>query len=94
MISERTKAALQAAKRRGTRLGNPTIKAARKLASASLKAAADQFAANILPVIHEIQANGATSANAVAGKLNERGIKTARGGKWTHVQVGNILARA
>jgi DNA invertase Pin-like site-specific DNA recombinase len=93
MISERTKAALQAAKRRGTKLGNPRINQAAKLAVASLKATADRFAANVLPVIREIQASGATSANAIAAKLNERGVKTARGGKWTHVQVGAALAR-
>jgi hypothetical protein len=34
-----------------------------------------------------------TSHNAIAGKLNERGVKTAHGGKWTHVQVGAALAR-
>jgi hypothetical protein len=32
---------------------------------------------------------GATSHNAIAAKLNER--NTARGGAWTHVQVGAIL---
>jgi DNA invertase Pin-like site-specific DNA recombinase len=94
MISERTKAALQAAKRRGTRLGNPNIAEAAQRGADAQSEAADQFAANILPVIHKIQANGITSANAIAAKLNERGIKTARGGRWTHVQVGNILARA
>jgi hypothetical protein len=34
---------------------------------------------------------GATSHNAVAAKLNERHVRTERGGKWTHVQVGAIL---
>ena len=34
---------------------------------------------------------GATSNNAIAAKLNERNVKTARGGSWTHVQVGAIL---
>jgi hypothetical protein len=24
-------------------------------------------------------------------KLNERNVRTARGGKWTHVQVGAVL---
>ena len=33
----------------------------------------------------------ATSHNAIAAKLNERNVRTARGGKWTHVQVGAIL---
>jgi hypothetical protein len=28
---------------------------------------------------------------AIAAKLNERNVRTARGGKWTHVQVGAIL---
>lgn len=94
MISERTRLALRAAKARGTKLGNPNIREAAKLAVGVLKATADQFAANVLPVIREIQAQGATSNNAIAAKLNERGVKTARGGKWTHVQVGAALARA
>jgi hypothetical protein len=33
---------------------------------------------------------GATSHNAIAAKLNEN-VRTARGGVWTHVQVGAIL---
>jgi DNA invertase Pin-like site-specific DNA recombinase len=94
MISERTRAALRAAKARGTKLGNPRIKQAAKLAVQSLKATADQFAANVLPVIRDIQAAGTVSANAIAAKLNERGIKTARGGRWTHVQVRSVMARA
>jgi DNA invertase Pin-like site-specific DNA recombinase len=93
MISERTKAALQAAKARGRRLGNPKLSKAAALGTAAGKAAADQFAANVLPVIREIQAGGVTSHNAIAAKLNERKVKTARGGRWSHVQVGMILAR-
>jgi hypothetical protein len=33
----------------------------------------------------------ATSHNAIAQKLNERNVKTACSGAWTHVQVGAIL---
>ena len=55
---------------------------------------AGQFAANVLPVMRELQAAGVTSRNAIAGELNRRGVKTARGGAWTHVTVGNVLARA
>ena len=93
MISERTKAALQAAKARGKRLGNPRLSKAAARGTAAGKAAADQFAANVLPVIREIQASGVTSHNAIAAKLNERRVKTARGGRWSHVQVAMILAR-
>jgi hypothetical protein len=47
-----------------------------------------------LPVIRDIQRTGIESHNAIAAELNRRGVKTARGGKWAHVQVGRILARA
>jgi DNA invertase Pin-like site-specific DNA recombinase len=94
LISERTKAALKAAKARGTRLGNPRLAEAAARGVASSKAEADQFAANILPVIREIQAGGAKSANAIASALNKRGIPTARGKEWTHVQVTAVLSRA
>ena len=92
-ISERTKVALQAARARGTTLGNPRLAEARQRAHAAVRAASSQFSANVLPVIREVQATGMTSANAIAGELNRRGVKTARGGRWTHVTVGKVLAR-
>jgi hypothetical protein len=58
---------------------------------AALKANARRFAANVRPIIEEIMRAGATSHNAIAAKLNERNVRTARGGTWTHVQVGAIL---
>ena len=91
MISERTKAALQAAKARGKVLGNPNLAEAAKLGRAALNANTRRFAANVRPIIDEIMRAGATSANAIAAKLNERNVRTARGGTWTHVQVGAIL---
>ena len=94
MISERTKAALRAAKARGTQLGNPRLAEAARRGVDALRASADRFAANIRPVIREIQAQGVTSNNGIAAKLNERRVKTARGGRWTHVQVSAALARA
>ena len=94
MISERTKAALQAAKARGTRLGNPRLHEAAARGTAALEASAARRAANVLPVIRDIQRTGIESHNAIAAELNRRGAKTARGGRWTHVQVGNLLARA
>jgi DNA invertase Pin-like site-specific DNA recombinase len=91
MISERTKAALAAAKRRGVRLGNPDIAEVAKRGRAAAKANTRRFAANVRPIIEEIMRAGVTSHNAIAAKLNERNVKTARGGVWTHVQVGAIL---
>jgi Recombinase len=45
----------------------------------------------VLPIIEEIERAGITSHNAIATKLNERNVRTARGDKWTHVQVGAVL---
>ena len=78
MISERTKAALAAAKRRGQKLGNPNLNKAAKRGTAALKANTRRFADNVRPIIEEIMRAGATSANAIAGKLNERNVRTAR----------------
>jgi DNA invertase Pin-like site-specific DNA recombinase len=94
MISERTKSALQAAKARGRVLGNPRLAEASAKGRAVTAGAAKRFAENLMPAIREIKAAGATSNAAIAAKLNERKIPTARGGRWTHVQVGAILARA
>ena len=93
MISQRTKDALAAAKRRGVRLGNPKLAEARKLGHAANREAAKRFAANVLPVIKDIQAHGAVSKAAIAAKLNERRVPTALGGKWGHAQVGAVIAR-
>jgi len=93
-ISERTKAALAAAKARGKRLGTPDPKGAVKRMRAALKAKTAGFAANVLPIIREIRFAGHTSNNAIATQLNARKVATARGGKWTHVQVRQIVARA
>jgi DNA invertase Pin-like site-specific DNA recombinase len=88
LISERTRAALQVAKQRIAtrgqrkhphvkRLGNPTPRAAAARATAAACAAAVQFAANVLPVIRELQAAGARSANAIATGLNARKVPAA-----------------
>ena len=98
-ISDRTKAALEAAKARGVALGaqNPVIReylAGAAATSAQTRAnKADGHAANVLPLIQTIQARGA-SLRQIATELNERGIKTARGGQWHAMTVRNVIQRA
>ena len=53
---------------------------------------ADTFAANVLPLIERLQSGGA-SLRSIAADLNERGVKTARGGQWYAGTVRNVLAR-
>src|SRR5262249_4456762 len=92
-ISERTKAALAAAKRRGVKLGGPRLAAARKVSIKARSEAADAFAANVRPIIKEIQASGVSSMRGLARALAARGVKTARGGDWSDVQVAAVLRR-
>jgi DNA invertase Pin-like site-specific DNA recombinase len=95
MIAGRTKAALAARKAQGVKLGNP-----RNLAEAGAKGAqtqreaADAFAANVLPIVRQLQASGATTPRAIAAAMNARGVRTARGGDWHDSTVRNLLARA
>jgi DNA invertase Pin-like site-specific DNA recombinase len=93
MISARTKAALSAAKARGVKLGGPKLIVARRNALAAMKANADRQAANVLPIIREIQKTGASTLRDLADALNARGISTARGGKWYATSVRNVLSR-
>jgi DNA invertase Pin-like site-specific DNA recombinase len=94
LISERTRAALARKKAQGALLGNRTnLAEARELGHAANKAAADAFAANVLPVVRQMQASGAVSLQAIADALNARGIRTARGGAWHNSTVRNLLQR-
>jgi DNA-binding Lrp family transcriptional regulator len=60
----------------------------------AVKAEADRYAANILPIIREAQKAGATTLRQIAEALNARGVATARGGQWHPKSVANILERA
>lgn len=98
MISQRTKAALEAAKRRGTVLGGfrgkvPTAKH-RALSAAALQRKANDRAGDLAETIAELQAGGATKLSAIAAGLNAKSIPTARGeGEWTATQVKRLLDR-
>lgn len=103
LISQRTTAALEAAKRRGTALGGErgdhprNILAIQRKGSragnAKRSAKAQQRAADIAPVIADLRASGATSLAQIAAGLNERGIDTPRkGGQWVPAQVFRVLA--
>ena len=85
MISTRTREALSRAKARGVKLGGPKL--AQAPAVKTIKTNADRHAANVLPIIREIQRAGAKSLRAIAEALNARGVATARGGRWQAMTV-------
>ena len=100
LISQRTTAALNAKKARGAILGKPenlsldAAAAGRALGRASRTNTADQFAAQVIPMIQEYQAEG-MSLNTIAKRLTADSILTASGkSNWTATSVKNVLARA
>ena len=100
LISERTKAALAAAKARGVKLGNPNgARALRgkqvgnKEAVAAVKQKAQEHAGNLRAIVEDIQAQGITSVRKMAEELNRRAILTPRGGEWQPTTVVRLLAR-
>lgn len=97
-ISDRTKAALAAAKARGIKLGwaNTSRSDLQRATMASVEArmeAADRRAENVRPIIQDLRDRGLT-LKQVADALNARGIPTARGGAWHTSTVRNTLARS
>ncbi len=93
-ISERTKAALQAAKARGVRLGSPAPIKGSEAGIERIQARADAFAARVQPIIVSIQAAGAATLRDIASALSARGIQTARGNTdWKPAQVARLIAR-
>ena len=82
-----------AAQARGVTLGNPRLAEARDKANAAGVAAADAFAANVRPIIRENSGERRELAAGIARALTARGVRTARGGQWTAVQVGDIVNR-
>jgi hypothetical protein len=107
MISDRTKAALKAARERGTnRKGDPLNlggdrgyrdgKPPSHLGAAAVRQQADQAAHRVLDAINAAKATqaAAMSLQKVADALTAQGVATPRGGVWTATAVRRVLARA
>jgi DNA invertase Pin-like site-specific DNA recombinase len=94
LISERTKAALQAKRASGAKLGNPTnLEYAGLLGSSVQRQSADQLAGSLVPIVKAIRHTGTSSLREIADALNGRGIRPARGIKWHRSSVRNLIAR-
>ena len=101
MASQRTKAALAAAKARGQILGNPnnfTETAAargRILGVIARQDKADAFAREVSLIVKEMNGQRGYRLRKIARELNDRRILTARGkvGNWTATAVRNVLGR-
>jgi DNA invertase Pin-like site-specific DNA recombinase len=88
LVSERTKAALIAAKARGVRLGRHGA----EVLAPKYQAEARQRAEQLAPLIFELKASG-LSLSKISAELNKRKVATPRGGHWDHSSVRNVLRR-
>ena len=95
-ISARTKAALAQAKLRGVKLGGnrgniPLIAAQGARASAvARQERSAQRAADLRPIIAQIETAGTTSLTGIAAALNAMKVSAPRGGQWSAGQVRRV----
>ncbi len=98
-MSKRTTEALERAKAGGKLLGLAGLKRCgdaqrvSELGKAAVRAEANRHAANVRPIVRQLQAAGFTTLRAIAAEMNTRGIRTARGGAWHSTTVRNLLLR-
>ncbi len=89
-ISKRTKAALAAARARGTKLGNPELARLNQ----RHRSRSDGFARSMLATIEELRSEGYTTLQAITDALNARQVPTATGnGHWHIPTTRNLLQR-
>lgn len=101
VISDRTKAALAAAKARGVKMGNPKgaahllvhCRAAAASSATTRRAKALDMAAALASILDELRSQGVEGATETAAELNKRGIPTPRGGCWHPTQVQRVRQR-
>ena len=99
LISERTKAALAAAKARGTVLGGdrgyrPATGPDAAAATQVRREAAARTAHRLRLELERLHAVGVEGSAALARTLNDQGVPTPRGaGAWTHTSVARLLER-
>lgn len=89
-IGRRTKAALQAAKARGKKLGG--LRDATMKRNEAIQAKAKREAERVYRVAGPMREAGQTLAN-IADALNAMNVATSRGGQWTPMQVKRVLDR-
>lgn len=90
LISERTRLGLAAAKRRGTKLGNPNPARAVLAAITRKQELAGAFRKELAPIVASIRKAGVTSLRGIAFCLNARGYKTPTGKSFLAQSVKNL----
>ena len=92
IIAARVKSAMEAAKRRGVKLGGPNPERSVELMNAGARSAKDTYNKQILPVILEIKSAGVKTLQGIADSLNRRGYVSRRNNKFYPSTVRSILS--
>lgn len=98
LISQRTRAALAAARERGIRLGGPNLRGGDRTAARAGRRAqarrAERRAQDVAPFIAAARRAGCQSLREIAAALTARGVRTPAGGdEWTATQVRRAIVR-
>jgi len=78
----------------GKVLGNPRLAEVRHLAHQANHNASVAYVARVMKYVEEIQAAGVVTQEGIAGCLNARGIKTARGKTFSQATVCYIMRKS
>lgn len=90
IIIGRTKAAMQAKKSRGERVGH--IPFGYKLSDNGINIEPDDYEQSILNQINDLKATG-LSVRKIADELNVRGVFNRGGAKWNHASIHRVMMK-
>ena len=85
LISSRTKAALAVKKAQGIKLGSPLAQVT--------KLQAKEYAETLRPHIEKLISKGIKTTYSISKNMNDQGMNSRNGGKWSPNLVGRVLER-
>ena len=94
--AERIRAGLANRKAKGLPLGNPRVREIAPLGLAKIRAQAAAFRQEVMPIIEQICAAAPqdVTLQSISDELEQRGVPTARGGRWHPGTVRDLLRQA
>ena len=75
-------------------MGNPNMKEVQKIGSVVMKANAAEFNQRIIKIVSDLKAAGYTSNKELLDKLNDYGVKSRRGNRFTYKNLLRVLKTA
>jgi len=96
MISERTKAGLEVARKRGVQLGNPRLDEFRNSDTSKARSVklqrSEQYKKQVRKQIELAKGDGMSTLSGIAEYLNNKGVRTIRGMRFSATTVSRLVA--